>query len=153
MTTDARLAYREAAVRGASQVGLVIMLYNMLVEDVGRAISATRNGDAQVRSEELKHAFGVLEQLQGTLNMEQGGDAARNLDHFYSIIRAKLLEAHLKSSLELLQQQLALLVSVREAWQQAECERLRGVNTPAPTTPILIQSTAEREQVGRDWRA
>ena len=115
---DIASSYREAAVRGAGQVELVIMLYDILFDDIQRAIASIRTRDIEARTAEIKHALSVLEQLQGTLNFSQGGEAARNLDRLYSIVRAKLLEAHLKTSEEILQKQIALLAPIREAWKQ-----------------------------------
>ncbi len=115
---DIAISYREAAVRGAGQVELVVMLYDILFDDIRSAIASIRTRNVESRTNEIKHALGVLEQLQGTLNFEQGGEAARNMDHLYSIVRAKLLEAHIKTSEEILQNQIDLLAPVREAWQQ-----------------------------------
>jgi flagellar secretion chaperone FliS len=110
--------YREAAVLGAGQVELVIMLYDILFDDMHRAIAAIHARDIEARTAEIRHAFGVLEQLQGTLNFDHGGETARNMDRLYSIVRAKLLEAHLKTSEEVVQQQIDLLAPIREAWKQ-----------------------------------
>ena len=37
----------------------------------------------------------VLQQLQGTLDFEHGGGAARQFEQFYNLVRAKLLEAQM----------------------------------------------------------
>jgi len=115
---DITISYREAAVRGAGQVELVVMLYDILFDDIQRAIAAIRAGDIESRTIEIKHALGVLEQLQGTLNFGEGGEAARNMDRLYSIVRAKLLEAHIKTSEAILENQINLLAPIREAWKQ-----------------------------------
>lgn len=112
------ISYREAAVRGAGQVELVVMLYDILFDDIQRAIAAIRARDIETRTTEIKHALGVLQQLQGTLNFDEGGETARNMNDLYSLLRAKLLEAHLKSSEEILKKQVELLSPIREAWKQ-----------------------------------
>lgn len=118
--TEIMNAYSETAARGAGQVELVVMLYDLLLDDMRRGIEAIRSRDVEGRTFEIKHALNVLEQLQGTLNFDEGGEAARNLDRLYSIIRAKLLEAHLKVSEEILQRQIALLTPIRDAWREVE---------------------------------
>jgi flagellar protein FliS len=116
------------AAQSASPVGLVVILYDLLAIDLREAIAAMRKGDIERRSAELNHAFLVLMQLEGSLEMEKGGEAARNLARFYSHIRAKLLEAQIKQSAEILERQIELILDVRGAWQQAESrERTNGV--------------------------
>lgn len=141
---DITISYREAAVRGASQVELVVMLYDILADDVRSAIAAIRAHDTETRTAEIKHALGVLEHLQGTLNFEQGGESARNMDRLYSIVRAKLLEAHLKTSEEILQKQLELLATVRGAWKQLSPAR------PKPAEYTVPPQT--EEPVTSEWR-
>ncbi len=138
------IVYREAAVRGASQIELVVMLHDILFDDLHRAIAAIRTRNIETRTAEIKHALSVLEQLQGTLNFEQGGEAARNMDRLYSIVRAKLLEAHLKTSEEILQNQLDLLAPIREAWKQ--------ISPPHPKPPEYAPPPQLDEPTTTEWR-
>src|SRR5690349_9648807 len=112
------LSYRKAAIQNATSVGLVIILYDMLVADLQRIIEAIQKGDIEKRSAEVKHAFLVLQQLEGSLEMEKGGQAARHLSNFYSALRSKILEAHIKINVATLQDQISLILDVRQAWEQ-----------------------------------
>jgi flagellar protein FliS len=112
--------YRRAAVDGASSVTLVIMLYDRLVADVQRAIAAMANNDIEARCSELKHALLILQQLEGSLDYERGGDAASNLAAFYSYARAKVLEAQIKMDAPMLQKLVVHFQDVKSAWQQVE---------------------------------
>lgn len=114
------LQYRENNVRSATAVGLVIMLYDTAIEDIRRAIQAMKVGDVDTRTSEIRHALLVFEQLQGSLQMEAGGEQAKALDRFYSVLRAKLLEAQLRQSASILEQEIELLLSVRDAWKQVD---------------------------------
>lgn len=146
---DALKKYREAAVRGASPIGLVVTLYDLLLEDLRRAVDAVASGDVTQRTEEIQHAFRVLEQLQGALDMERGGEQARNLDRLYSWIRAKLLEAQWKSSRELLLEQAELLRPLRDAWRDVELQRPE----PREAEGISIMPAAPESGPGAEWRA
>ncbi|HEU5402593.1 MAG TPA: flagellar export chaperone FliS [Terriglobales bacterium] len=141
---DIASSYREAAVRGAGQVELAVMLYDILLDDMQRAIAAIHARDIETRTSEIKHALSVLEHLQGTLNFDQGGEAARNMDRLYSIVRAKLLEAHIKTSAEILQKQIDLLVPVREAWKQVSPSPAKAAEYPPPPQAD--------EPTGTEWR-
>jgi len=117
---DARSSYREAAVRGASPVRLVICLYEQAIEDLRCALAALKKGAVETRTCYVNHALMVIAHLQSTLDMEHGGQVARNLARFYSLIRAGVTEAHGKQSAALLEQQISYLVDVHEAWLEVE---------------------------------
>jgi len=150
------LSYRRAAVENASPVGLVIILYDVLVRDLKRAIEAMRARDIEKRSTELKHALLVLQQLDGSLDMEKGGEAARNFSSFYAEMRRKIMEAQVKNGTETLERQIELLLDVREAWQQVDPGQ-PGPDKPVPD--ISPRSSAEvvvgasDEQPGANWTA
>jgi flagellar protein FliS len=127
--------YRETGAAGANQFELVAMLYDVLLDDLRRAIQAIRSGNVEARSFELQHALRVLEQLQGSLNMEHGNEVAANLDRLYSIVRAKILEAQWKVSGGILESQIKLLEPVRDAWKQASQQSRRQV-PPNVTIPL-----------------
>ncbi len=114
--------YRQTGAQGADPLELVVMLYDVLLDDLGRAIHAICEHDIEKRTAELQHAHRILEQLQGALDMERGGDPARNLDQLYSMVRGKLIEAQWKSSAPILESQIELLRPVRDAWRQAHAQ-------------------------------
>jgi flagellar protein FliS len=131
------LSYRRAAVQNASAVGLVIIMYDMLIEDVREVIEALKQGDIEKRATALKHGFLVLGQMEGTLDMEKGGTAAVNLAQFYSVLRANLLDAHIKSSAEKFQRQIELMLEVRQAWEQ--------VNKPDAAAATAVEAAENPE--------
>jgi len=130
---DARRIYQDSAVRGATPIELVILLYDSAIEDMRRALRAMQQSDIETRASQISHALMVLQQLQGTLDFERGGSAARQFEQFYNLVRAKLLEAQMRSSPELMKQQIRYLSEVRDCWAQARrmLEPRLGAVTPA----------------------
>ena len=147
---DATLAYRDAAFQGASSLELVVLLYERLIQDIQRAATALRKGEIEIRSAAINHAFLVLQQLQGTLDFEAGGVAARQLDQFYNLVRAKLLEAQIRQSSELLLQQAAILAEVRNCWITA-----RRLDPAGPATPAVTAIPAGHQEGNStaSWKA
>lgn len=138
--------YREVGAQGADPLELVVMLYDVLLDDLRRAIEALHAHDVEKRTFEVQHALRIVEQLQGSLDMNRGGEPARNLDQLYSMVRAKLLEAHWKSSEDLLRRQLDILKPIREAWQEARSQQQRPPNessSPSMPSPEIGQSAME----------
>ena len=54
---DANLSYRTSSSRASSGVGLVILLYEQLVQDLRRALTALDSGAVETRSFELGPAL------------------------------------------------------------------------------------------------
>jgi flagellar protein FliS len=87
---------------GASKIGLVVSLYEAIIADLAGAAAAIREANIEKRAADLQHALTVVGYLQGTLNREQGGVPAQELDRFYSVMRAKVMEGHMRASAAIL---------------------------------------------------
>jgi len=145
---DPRLSYRQTAVRGASPMHLVVLLYEQAIEDLRRALAAHERGDIESRTRGINHAILVIGHLQTTLDKGQGGQVAGNLERFYNLVRAALLEAQCQQSAALLKQQIAHLLEIHEAWCAAE--RALGGTTPEPAEPL---PTPEERRPVAGWNA
>src|SRR5579872_4963347 len=97
-----RTAYRETAVRGATAVRLVVLLYEQAIQDLRQAAQAIDENNIELRTDRINHAIEVISRLQATLDMERGGQVARNLLAFYEAVRANLWKAQLYQSKETL---------------------------------------------------
>jgi flagellar protein FliS len=154
MTNDANLAYRENEVLTTDPVGLVVLLYEMLLKDLREAVAALAEGDIDRRSTGVRHGLLVLQQLQGTLDMEKGGVVASNLERFYNFTRAKLLEGQIKGSSEIFKQQIVFVTSIRDAWKQVRSEQLMQPDTSAAENAPVAPAILETEPVAAaQWSA
>ncbi len=111
-----QLAYQEAGVRNASAIELVITLYDILARDLHGAVEAMETGNIEVRTAKLKRGFLALQQLEGTLNMDEGRELARVMSGFYSMMRSQMMKAQVGQDPGVLRELVELLFSVREAW-------------------------------------
>jgi flagellar protein FliS len=155
MNTDPKLVYRDTAANNASPLRLVVLLYEQLIEDLRRAATAIAHGDAEKRTIELGHALEVLGQLQGRLDLEQGGEVAQNLEKFYNLLRSNLLQAQVTDSAQILRQQIAHLLAIREAW--LEVERAAPSSAQQPSAASASATTPEQPESQSpaisDWTA
>ncbi|HTZ96949.1 MAG TPA: flagellar export chaperone FliS [Terriglobales bacterium] len=143
---NVRTLYRENAVRGASRVGLVVLLYEQIIEDLRCAAQAMEARQIEVRTRYINHAILILGHLQSTLDMEQGGKVAQNLEHLYKVLRAQLVQAHAHASKEILQTLIENLLSLRDAWIQVD----RAESTPKPAGDVAVSSP--EGSTGRKWQ-
>jgi flagellar secretion chaperone FliS len=145
------LSYRRAAVANASSVGLVITMYDLLVQDLTQAVNALEKGDIEARSAAIKHSFLVLQQLQGSLNWEKGGEAAKNLSRFYSFLRGRIWEAHVNKDQQILHEPIRLLLDVRQAWAQVDPANSQAAATRPADPPV--RTPADDEKTAGGWTA
>ena len=118
---DPRAAYRQGEARGSKNpVRLVVLLYEQVIQDLHRAVASIACGDVEGRTRELDHALLVIGQLRATLDLARGEEVGSNLDRFYGLMLSNLIEAQVKGSGEILEQQIEHFLSLREAWLEVE---------------------------------
>jgi flagellar protein FliS len=130
MNYGAGYAYRQHLVEGASPVGLVVLLYGTIVASLLRAQEAVKQNNIEKRVNEINHVLAVIGQLQGTLDHQRGGEVAVHLDRFYNLMRARVLEASIKASNEIISELIQHFSSLKEAWQQVERETQNPSGAP-----------------------
>ena len=134
MMRDPVRSYRESAVRGASPLGLIVILYDEIVRSVRKALQAFERGDVETRGKQLTHAVEVIGYLQSILDFEKGGQVARNLSDFYNFMRGKLLQIHITPSREGFEELAREFAKVGAAWQQAERSLTQPPGNGSPST-------------------
>jgi flagellar protein FliS len=144
MTPTPTSAYRRSAGHSASPVGLVVLLYEQLIHDLQRALTAMDKEDIEARSNQIVHALLVLGQLHGTLDFERGGEVAANLDSFYNLLRGDLLEAQIKASPEILRRHIGNLLELREAWMEVDRRLQAPQEVPAAGIPSGVAAAGDK---------
>ena len=115
-----QMSYRQAALHGASGLGLLIAMYDTVIANLRRAAEAQRNRDLQLRCNEINHALLVLGFLESWIDRDSEGELAQQLLALYRRLRRSLIAAQLKQSPELLEQYVPDLLNLRTIWQQLE---------------------------------
>ena len=159
---SAAFAYQQSNARGASPVGQVVALYDTILRDFHRALAALEAGHVETRVFELNHALSVIGELQGVLDFEQGGEAAKSLDRFYNVTRPMILDANVSASREAILNLIELYQGVRRAWQEVERKVPAGstpavessaVRKSAPTKPAIARPEPAEEPAQSRWSA
>jgi flagellar secretion chaperone FliS len=135
-------SYREATVRGASPVELVVRLYEQIIEDLRQAAIAIEQNAIERRTKRINHAILVIGHLQSPLDFTRGGKVAKDLDHFYNVLRQNLIQVQFYPSKQGITQQITDLLAVREAW--IKVERAERSSVLAPAIPAAEVTTAAR---------
>jgi flagellar secretion chaperone FliS len=144
-------SYREATVRGASPVELVVRLYEQVIEDLRQAAIAIEQNDIMLRTKRIKHAILVVGHLQSSLDFAKGGKVAQDLDLFYNAVRQSLVWVQFHPSKRGVTQLITDLLAVREAWIVVD----RAERPSVATAAGMVASAAagpESNPVRMDWK-
>ena len=105
-----------AGLQTASPHQLICMLYEGAQEALAKAIGAVERSDFGQRSQQINKALSIVLELKATLNLDQGGELAGNLDALYGYMSGKLMEANRENSAELLHEVSNLMHELSEGW-------------------------------------
>ncbi|HXC94393.1 MAG TPA: flagellar export chaperone FliS [Edaphobacter sp.] len=110
------MSYQQQTLAGATGVEMIVALYDGMVRFLYRAAQCVDEKDVHGRRVAVKKALDILMYLQARLRPDVGGTVATALANFYSAMFTMTLEASHLESKEHLQEVIALIRNVREAW-------------------------------------
>ncbi len=113
----AKVQYR-SHVEIASPHRLVDMLYEGAIERIVQAKGAMEYGQIELKGQKINSAISIVGGLRESLNEDDGGELAYNLDSLYIYIQKILANAHMKNDQALLDEAITLLGDLRSAWKQ-----------------------------------
>ena len=115
--------YRRDAVMTARPDQLVTMLYDRLLQAIGRARTQLQQGDnLALVHDELVLGQRILMELRVTLDTERGGELASNLSRLYDYCAEQLVEANMAKVPEHLDNAESVVREIRDAWVAAANE-------------------------------
>lgn len=110
--------YRKNAVLGASPAQLVVMLYDGALRFIEGGRAAMRAGDLTRQNDMLQRVQKIVMELLGTLDVERGGEIAKNLAALYTFTLDRLMQANVDDDEVPLDEAASTLRELREAWVQ-----------------------------------
>ncbi len=110
--------YVDNSVLNADPVELICMMYAKAIQKLHLAIERLEEKDIAGRSNAIAHAMEIIVELQGSLDIDQGGELAENLADLYSYCQQRLGEANARQQAEPIEEVVKLLSLVSEGWQE-----------------------------------
>ena len=133
-------AYQNTNIKTASQGKLVVLLYEAAVKNLKNAESLIdeenkiKPSNMEKFGKFLQKAQAIITELQVSLDMEKGGEIAKNLMSLYIYFNQELISVnikHDKTKLEYIKQQMSELL---KAWKEASAS---ASQTPVQHTQAL----------------
>ena len=108
----------ETEVLSAAPERLITLLYDGALAAIAKARLYMDGNNIAGRGTSLSKAIDIIESgLKASLNMEAGGDLAKNLSETYDLMVRNLLLANLNNDIEKLQLAETMLKEIADAWK------------------------------------
>jgi flagellar protein FliS len=124
-------AYKDTEIQTADQGKLIVMLYDGAIRFLNIAIENMTPTRYDVVNTNIIKAQDIVTELMLSLNMDQGGEIARNLFNIYAYIKKRLLEGNIAKDAEILKEVISHLSGLRSAWD--EISRKQPAQPARPT--------------------
>tara|TARA_R110002050_G_scaffold114444_1_gene229882 strand:+ start:2562 stop:2966 length:405 start_codon:yes stop_codon:yes gene_type:complete len=100
----------------ASPHRIIQMLLAGALERLTQAKLAIVNGDIANRGMLIGKAMGIVNGLNGSLNMDAGADVAANLTQLYDYMLRRMSEANINNDPQAIDDVVSILKTIKEGW-------------------------------------
>ncbi len=111
-------AYKSTEIATANQGKLIVMLYDGAVRFLRVAVDNMEPRSYDVVNNNIIKAQDIITELMVSLNMDEGGEVARNLFNLYAYMKKRLLEGNIAKNSEALLEVSRLLEQLKTAWEE-----------------------------------
>lgn len=109
----------ETSVNQASPHQLIVLLFDGALNAIRLAELYIEKGNIAGKGQAISKAINIIDNgLKSSLDLEQGGEIAENLDQLYQYISQQLVLANLHNNKDKLQVCFNLLDNIAQAWRE-----------------------------------
>jgi flagellar secretion chaperone FliS len=124
--------YFQNQVRSANREQILIMLYDGAIQFLRQAREAMENNKKFLKIEKTGKVVNILSELSNTLDFENGGDMALQLDSIYWYMIKELIRSNVQDDPEPLNVAERILKDLRDGWIGA-IEKIKSEPTVSST--------------------
>lgn len=132
--------YQQNSIETATPTRLVVMLYDGAIRFLGQARPLMDGRHYEQQSLFIGKAQAIIAHLRATIDFDAGGGAMRHLDTLYVTLYDALTDANIHDRPERVEQVLAALRELREAWVEVDrqCQAQKGEASASTARRELI---------------
>jgi len=119
--------YNQVAVKTADQKELILICYDEAIRSLHQGKECYLKNQFEEKARLFIRAQDFITELMVSLNLEAGGQIARNLKSIYQYIINSISRADLKKNFKLLDRLIAMLSELRSAWAEIVFQPSAGV--------------------------
>ncbi len=110
--------YYENQVTTVGKGRIVVLLYEGAVKFLKLAIKEIQAGNWAAKGEYIGKAQDIIFELNTVLDMDAGGEIAKNLRSLYIYMNRRLNQANIKKDAAIIQEVIGLMEELLYAWRQ-----------------------------------
>jgi len=118
-TSNAYNAYKNNSVNYASKEQLLIMLLDGAVKFAKMGRQAIADRSVPKAHENIVKTQNIFYELMATLDVQKGGEWAKQLMGVYDFITRRLTEANIKKDIDIMNEVIPLIEDIRDTWNEA----------------------------------
>ena len=111
-------SYKQTTFNTANPMKLVIICYEGAISSLKLARKLYAAKDYEGKAKALQKSFDIINEINTSLDLEKGGDIARNLRSLYLYMMKTLTEADLKRDLGMFDEVIHMLTELEAAWKE-----------------------------------
>ncbi|MBS8275585.1 flagellar export chaperone FliS [Thalassospira tepidiphila] len=154
MNEHAAHTYKQQQVNTATPAKMVFMLFEKTLSRLQEAQKAIERNDIQGRCNANCSAQELIAHLANTLDMEQGGEIAANLERLYTHCMIRLMDVDRKNDPNAAAEVIKLLTPLRDSWaelsEKSEGELRQAVMTAQQDRPALPNEATQSSASAKD---
>lgn len=125
--------YHNVQVMTADKVRLIIMMYDGVIRFNRSAEMAIKENNIEARNNFINRSLAIISELSNSLNMEEGGEIARNLSRLYDFAARTLTQANMKNDPKSIDSVTRVIAELKAGWESIAAEKTRPAAVQAGT--------------------
>ncbi len=109
--------YQQTGIGTQSKGRLIVMLYDGAIKFMKLAIKELEAGNHAAKGQYINRAQDIINELNAVLNMDAGGEIARNLRRLYLFMNRRLSEANTKRDPQMIRDVITLMEELNQSWK------------------------------------
>ena len=117
-TSSVATMSQNSQVTQADPAQLIVLLYNGALSHIAQGQQWQKKKDLVQAGLAISKAQAIVGELRQVLDLDSGGDIAKNLDRLYAYLHELMVKAMLVNRIEPLNEAAKLLTELRGAWNE-----------------------------------
>jgi flagellar protein FliS len=111
--------YQQTQIQTASPEKILIMLYDGAIQFLNKARIAIEEKNIEKTHNNIIAAQRIITEFMNTLDLQTGGEVAKNLFDLYEYLHYRLVQANLKKDISMVDEVIEHLKDLKQTWEEA----------------------------------
>ncbi len=130
--------YQKVQVTTSDRLKLVVMLYDGAISFLKTAIQHMEKNDMANKGIYIAKAQDIIDELNNSLNMKDGGEIALNLRKIYNFLYFYLVKANISKNKNMILETIAILNTLKEAWEEISKKNIKEEDNVASSEKVEL---------------